>query len=186
MRIYSTSLLYPPFRERILALMERLGHERIPLAPYETARTPKRQAELFSRGRSPLLPGTRIVTRARAWESRHQYGLAVDFVFRAGDKWTWEEPIKGQWERYHVLAKGLGLDVLSFERPHVQYPWSLQDLRAGIMPAGGQGGEWAAWVDAQAESWGTEGRFIHRMAHPGAPSALLELDERPEMAEDKA
>lgn len=175
MRLVDTTLLHPAFRDRLVVLGARLRVEGLPLKLYEGARTPFRQAELFARGR--CVPGTKIVTRARAWQSYHQYGLAADYVFQT-DGWTWDEPRPGAWARYTEIAKGLGLDVLSFERPHVQYPWHLVDLQRGIFPPHGDH-TWRSWLGQQIETWGLDERNQSGALHPGAPPAF-DIDERPE------
>ena len=182
MRLTSTILLHPSFRERIAHVYKSLEDESIPLALYEGVRTPWRQAELYARGRTT--GGGKIVTRAKAWQSFHQYGLAVDFVFEAPDGgWTWDEPVSGMWDRYHEIARAAGLEPLSSERPHVQLPWSIADLRAGRLPPGGEDTEWERWIADQAERWGTFERDCAGSWHPGAPAALLDLDARPELSE---
>ncbi len=59
------------------------------LAIFEGWRSPARQAFLYSQGRTGA---GKIVTHAQAWESWHQYGLAVDFArySRADKAWTWD------------------------------------------------------------------------------------------------
>lgn len=80
---------------------------------FEGFRSEERQAALFAQGRTK--PGP-IVTRARAGESWHQYGLAADVVFNVDRKWSWS----GDWEAVHKIFKLHGFETLSFERPHVQ------------------------------------------------------------------
>jgi peptidoglycan LD-endopeptidase CwlK len=120
-RISRTEWLDRTFLDRLLELLEALRTESIPLEVFETARSPLRQDLLYNRGRDPTGPDYgRTVTRARAYESPHQFGLAADLVFKVGGAWTWQEPSKGMWKRMGELANGLGLQTLSFEKPHVQ------------------------------------------------------------------
>lgn len=52
-------------------------------------RTPEQQDALYASGRTK--PGA-IVTNAPAWMSWHQYGLAVDIVFKdEKGNWTWSD-----------------------------------------------------------------------------------------------
>jgi hypothetical protein len=62
------------------------------------------------------------VTNAKAWESYHQYGLAVDFVLRLGNQWSWDTSgtLKRHWQRLHELGREVGLEPLSWELPHLQ------------------------------------------------------------------
>lgn len=125
------------------------------LAPYETVRTPQRQSELYSIGRTK--PG-RQVTHQDAWGSFHQYGLAVDFVSWDAGTWTWWPWEDERWKIFHDLANARGLRTLSTERPHVEWPWALTDLHQGIYPPGSSY-SWRHWVDEQIETWG--GRTPH-------------------------
>lgn len=157
--------IYEPVQELILALDD----DAIPLKLYETCRTPWRQAALFAQGRT--IAG-KTVTRARAWESLHQFGLAVDMVFWVKGAWTWDEPEPGLWDRYHELARRHGLEPLSFEKPHVQAVGAgLADLQAGRIPM-------CRWTEQQAELWGSHPRIESGLMHPGAPR-LRDIAERP-------
>ena len=62
--------------DMVMEDMKMLGH---PVRIVEGYRSPQRQAELYAQGRTT--PGD-IVTRAQPGESLHQYGVAVDFVFK--------------------------------------------------------------------------------------------------------
>jgi len=60
----------------VILEMKSLGHE---VRMVEGYRSPERQTTLYNQGR--VTPGA-IVTNAKAGESFHQYGIAVDLVFR--------------------------------------------------------------------------------------------------------
>jgi peptidoglycan L-alanyl-D-glutamate endopeptidase CwlK len=175
MRQSDLTLCHPAFVPRVMALQERLVAEGIPLEVFETVRSPFRQAELYARGRT--LPGTKA-TNAKAWESLHQYGLAVDLVFKVGGQWTWNEPRPGLWLRYQQLALAQGLEVLSFEKPHVQAGYPLSHLRRGAYPFGGDGSSWQEWLEQQIELWGSLERDIAGTFHPAAPP-IQDLHARP-------
>lgn len=124
-------LLQPAFRDSVRALQADLVSLKVPLAPYETIRSPARQDALWARGRDPnAFDYGRTVTKSRAWQSAHQFGMGVDFVFRKADgSWTWDEPERGMWVTYRMLARAHGLECLSFEQPHVQpagFDWRTQ------------------------------------------------------------
>lgn len=145
---------------------------------YEGARSPFRQVELYSRGRGVGPPG-KFVTKARAWESFHQFGCAVDYVFWSLDRgWSWDEPTPGAWARWTEIAQRYGLRTLSFERPHAELPLSLGDLQRGKYPPGG-GDAWEAWLEREAEAWGQEARTIGGQLHPAAPPVTI---DRPPLA----
>lgn len=80
------NLLYYPFRIRLLRGHEVAINQGIPIRIFETFRARERQSELFAQGRTK--PG-RIITKADAGDSMHQYGLAADVVMWISDKWNW-------------------------------------------------------------------------------------------------
>lgn len=166
------SHLHPMLREKCLALDIALVQKGIPLALFEGARAPARQVDLYAKGRGEGAPG-HFVTKARPWESGHQYGMAVDYVFLINGQWTWNEPSVGMWAQYTQLADAEGLRSLSFEKPHVELPLHLTSLRAGMYPPGGDD-SWRAWLEAQIEAWGPEARTIGGIVYPGAPPLMQE------------
>ncbi len=140
------ALLHPAFRDALGKTLAKLAAEKIPLLVFEAYRTPARQAHLFGQGRTR--PGN-IVTYAEPWSSYHQYGLASDLVFKVNGNWTWEEPKKGMWTRFHEIAASFGLARLQFETPHVQIAGtSTSALREGRFPEGGD----ASWAENMAAS----------------------------------
>jgi peptidoglycan LD-endopeptidase CwlK len=173
------TLLHPGCLDRALDLKARIEHERLPLEVYEAARSPWRQAELFARGRTTA--GAKV-TKARAWESSHQYGMALDFVFKVNGLWTWSEPEPGAWDAFHALARGVDLHPLSFEKPHVEWAWNLGALKKGHIPAGFEGGAFERWYRDNCEKWGSVHRIHVGQSHPGAPP-LPDLDARPGLQE---
>jgi peptidoglycan L-alanyl-D-glutamate endopeptidase CwlK len=134
------ALLHPTVRAKVQSTLDALKTEKIPLFVFEAFRSPTRQAFLFAQGRTK--PGSKV-TFANAWQSYHQYGLAVDLVFNGPGKWTWDEPKKGMWKRMHEIANSNGLMPLDFETPHIQLSGTSSNaLIEGHHPAGGD------------ESWG--------------------------------
>lgn len=90
-------------------------------APFEGFRHPARQYDLFARGK---------VTKARPWESAHQYGLAVDFacvaIDQIGKATGWHWPDGGDWDWLKRQSRKVGLDIpIRWDRGHVVHPiWS--------------------------------------------------------------
>jgi len=170
--------LHPVMRLRLLDLRNDLRRESIPLELYEAARSPLRQRELWLQGRQK--PGKKV-TNADAWWSFHQFGCAVDLVFcTSPGAWSWEEPERGMWARYHELAKAHELTPLYnrngdlIEMPHVQLRGvAIDALRRGEYPAGGD----REWEDTIA-------RFVHewQAAFPAEPAPPIPHD-RPAIAE---
>jgi len=143
------TLLHPQFARTLHAVLDELADARIPLQVFESIRSPSRQEELYRRGRDPhAADWGRTVTKAHAYASAHQYGLAVDLVFHIGGKWTWEPPPgkAGWWGAYHAIAREHGLVPLSFEMPHIQAKaFDPKVLDRGPDDDAG----WLAWLKAR-------------------------------------
>lgn len=111
--------LHPVMRDAVSMLVRTIESENLPFRVFETLRSPLRQDWLYQQGRSR---SGSIVTYAQAWNSYHQYGLAVDFVLWINETWTWNTLgiNAARWERLHALGKTVGLEQLKFETPHLQ------------------------------------------------------------------
>lgn len=135
--------LHPTFREKVQTLTQMFSDERIPFRLFEGFRTPQRQRDLYAQGRTQ---SGSIVTRAQPWSSHHQYGVAGDFVLFINGTWSWDDTGERRqwWSRLHELAQRIGLEPLSWEKPHLQLQnVPITDLRAGRYPSGGD----EAWAD---------------------------------------
>lgn len=90
--------------QRVADALEELKGQGLRLKLFEGWRAPSRQNWLYEQGRSRE---GKKVTNARAWQSWHQYGLAVDVVFWGERGWTWE----GDWVpvRRAMQVRGLGI-----------------------------------------------------------------------------
>lgn len=144
--------LHPAVRERIARVLERLHAEGLPFRVFEAYRTPDRQQYLYEQGRTR--PGS-IVTRAKAWESLHQYGLAADLVLFENNRWSWDDkgPKARWWARLKEIGREEGLEPLSWEAPHLQFPGkSAGALRSGGYPPGGDG-PWADNLARMIYAW---------------------------------
>lgn len=83
------SKLDPRFAQRVLELLGRMEQRGYPVVLIEGYRTPDRQDALAS--------GEFLVTHARAFQSRHQFGMAADLapirdgrlVISERDPWAW-------------------------------------------------------------------------------------------------
>lgn len=139
-------LLRPSFRGSLAGLVADLARMSIPLRVFETIRSPDRQEALYQVGRDPSAVGYgRTVTRARAYQSAHQFGLGTDMVFVVDGAWTWDEPETGMWDAYKRLARAAGLETLSFERPHVQAAgFNWRALPRGPQDTAG----WLGWLSS--------------------------------------
>lgn len=82
---------------------------------FETFRSVERQNYLFMKGSS----------KAREWQSAHNYGLAVDYVAIRGRShsgnpiWSWD--INEDWNFLAECAEEVGLSApISWDKPHIQ------------------------------------------------------------------
>ena len=88
-----------------------------------TRRTSAEQDALYAQGRTK--PG-KIVTNAKAGQSAHNFGLALDFVplVHGKPEWSGKHP---DWKRLGELAEGVGFEWAARwprfkELPHIQFP----------------------------------------------------------------
>lgn len=161
--------LHPVFREKVQTLVQMFTNERLPFRLFEGFRTPQRQHDLYTRGRTQ--PGS-IVTKAQPWSSHHQYGVAGDFVLFINGNWSWDDSGERRqwWSMLHELARQVGLEPISWETPHLQLQnVNIADLRAGHYPSGGDE-EWADNLENAIHAW--SGR-------PAAPPVPTLIPTRP-------
>jgi len=169
--------LHPVVRAAVSETVSALNAEGIPFRVFEAFRPPERQRWLYAQGRTR--PGD-IVTKAQAWQSYHQYGLAVDLVLFRDNGWTWSDKgaDRNAWSRMHEVARTHGLRPLDFEAPHVEFngpDW--RELQQGRnFPADGDD-TWLQAVTEAAVRWAAAG------GTPPAPP--LSLPQRPALREDQ-
>lgn len=117
-----------PFLQKILIpFLDELHERGLNAYVFEAARSNERQAWLYEQGRTR--PG-KIITHARAGESFHNYGLAVDLCFKdANGVWRWSKD--DPWDKVHACALEHGLVPLEFEKAHLQVDTDLsaRDLK---------------------------------------------------------
>jgi peptidoglycan L-alanyl-D-glutamate endopeptidase CwlK len=130
-------LLNDDFRQRLLVafklMRERYGYEMVLLEGY---RSPERQAQLAALGSQ--------VTRAGAFESYHQYGLAADSAFRRDGRVVIRETdpwaMRG-YELYGEVARSLGLiwgggwSLKDFGHVELRVPGTLRRRSPNASPA---------------------------------------------------
>lgn len=159
------SELHPVVRTKVKEVMADIKKAKLNFEVFEAYRTPERQRKLFNQGG---------VTKADAWQSYHQYGMAVDIVLKENGQWSWETGggRLAQWEQMNEIGRSHGLEPLSWEKPHLQLTGtSIKELRAGKFPPGGDD-SWATAVTTSVESWPN-----------GAPPAPIPSGERPRLPE---
>lgn len=91
--------LHPYFRDKVLELIRVCKSKGIQLAVVETYRTPAKQKEYKTMGRR--------YTRAKAGQSKHQYGLAVDVVPMIDSIPQWRN--MKLWRKIGPIGERLGL-----------------------------------------------------------------------------
>ena len=106
--------LHPDFRKPFERWLADAEHAGFTVLVYETFRTEARQKWLYEAGRSRA-PFGRYLTYTM--DSCHRYGLAADIVPLIGGA--------ADWSGYDKLYKAVppedyGLELLDFERPHIQ------------------------------------------------------------------
>lgn len=111
------SLLCPWFAARLTDAIQICNDKGYPVKLMEGYRSPARQDWLYAQGRTR--PG-KVVTRARAWQSWHQFSVAGDLVFWDGRKWFWPASSDALWDRVTAIMEAHGFSNLDFERPHFE------------------------------------------------------------------
>ena len=129
--------------EQFLAEMEKAN---MPMRFTAGIRTAEQQEKLYEQGRAH--PG-KIVTNARAWETSHNYGLAVDVCFRGKDPYAELSP--KSWETVAILCEKFGLEWGGSwkkfpDKPHIQclYGFTVKELKAIIDKGGDMLAVWSA------------------------------------------
>lgn len=80
-------LLSPFFADRVAKAVAQCHQLGYPIEVFEGYRSPDRQDWLYAQGRTRE---GKIVTKAKAWESTHQLGLAIDIALFINGKWSWD------------------------------------------------------------------------------------------------
>lgn len=151
-RSTDTALLHPTVRAATAAVLADLGAQNLPFRLFEAFRSPQRQNYLYQKGRTT--PGP-IVTKAPAWRSYHQYGLAVDLVLFVAGGWSWSTAGEygPMWDEMNRIGRTHGLEPLSWEKPHLQMAGlGIGDLAKGVYPDGGDE-TWADNLEGAIASW---------------------------------
>ncbi len=141
---------YPPFAEKA-ALFLRDAREHFKnnygrdLGIHMALRSFETQQKLYSIGRRGV-EGEKIVTKAKAGLSFHNYGAAADFVFdgdtsKEGIQWSWKDEYP--WKELGAMGEKYGLEWAgrwkSFpEMPHFQmsFGYTIRELQS-FYAAGG-------------------------------------------------
>lgn len=109
------SLLAPFFAKKFSDALNECHDQGLEIELFEGFRSPERQNYLYASGRTRE---GNIVTRARAWQSLHQYGIAADLAFKWNGKWAWNKD--DPWDKVHAVFHKHKFETLAFEKAHVQ------------------------------------------------------------------
>ena len=126
--------LTPEMQLKVGVLMQLADEAGLDLLVTCTYRSPEEQAALYAIGRT--VPG-KIKTRAKPWQSAHQYRKAVDCVPIMNGKPVWDAKDPA-WQKYGELAEKAGLEWAGHwprfkEFPHAQMPgfdWRAEKVAA--------------------------------------------------------
>jgi len=142
--------LHPKVAAMTRALLELCKKEKLNCEVFETYRTGERSNELCTKG-----------TGAPAGYSYHNFGIAVDIVFKDKDgNWSWSED--HDWDKLAELGKQVGFEAgrdwkKPKDSPHFQYTFGLSTnaLRCGTpLPPYDQFKMWATNHNiCNDESW---------------------------------
>lgn len=116
------STVHPELAKRARIIAARLAQKGIVVEVTQGLRSYAEQNELFKIGRT-IRTNERPVTNARAGQSFHNFGMAVDFVITENGKPNWNAP-RAQWLQIAEAAEALGLESGArwkfVDLPHVQ------------------------------------------------------------------
>ena len=113
------AFLHHEMRKSVIGLQQELiriheaGLTKSRFELFEGFRSPMRQNDLFRRGTS----------KAREWQSAHNYGLAADFVahHKETGRWSWDGG--EDWALLHRIAQRYGLSApISWDLCHLEHP----------------------------------------------------------------
>lgn len=141
-RILNQNNLHPILRSKVSSLLERAHAQGLDVMVSEGYRSIDRQNRLYSSGK--------MVTRAAGGSSFHNYGLAVDFVFRDQQgQPTWDAP-EHAWRHLGAIGKDLGLrwggdfkSLKDFGHFELSAGFKIKDIKA-MHEAGGINRVWEA------------------------------------------
>ncbi|MBM3275882.1 MAG: M15 family metallopeptidase [Candidatus Sericytochromatia bacterium] len=122
--------LQPDFGQDVYAWINDCEAENLPVYLAEGLRSFERSDHLYAKGRTAAGPK---VTNARAGQSYHNFGLAVDAVLTINGQPSWEfDPDGPIWRRVVALAKNRGLqwggDWKGFKDPPHFQPGAVPTL----------------------------------------------------------
>ena len=111
-------LLYPRVQAIFQKLVNKIKDAGLDADIFMGLRTFEEQAKLYAKGRTE--PGS-IVTNSKPGYSFHNYGLAVDVVFKKSGGWSWDA--SHDWSLLGRIGRELGLKWggdWGWDKPHFE------------------------------------------------------------------
>lgn len=122
--------LKPKVKRQAQKVVDEMASYGYKVYVFEGYRTPERQQELYEQGRTT---DGDIVTNTKAGESYHNYGVAVDIIFK---EWQWNPPHEIYWKLLGAVGKKHGFkwggEWQSFtDKPHFEMTmdYSIDDFK---------------------------------------------------------
>lgn len=153
--------LWPFFADKVDQVLAQAAEMGLPPCDaFMGLRSHEQQDALYAKGRTvkntdgvtPERPMGITVTNSRGGESWHNYGVAVDIVFRPGGKWSWD--YRGlPYDALGAIVQAAALEWGgAWPEPKTDMPHA--ELRAGLLIARAQalyaaGGLPAVWSEIQ-------------------------------------
>jgi hypothetical protein len=124
--------LQPDFKEKVIRWYEECKEEGIKILVYCGYRSNEDQEKLYKQGRS--VKGKKV-TNARAGQSFHNYGRAIDFVPVKNGESSWDDT--ASYIKAQRIGKEFGLRPISWELPHLEDSGfkNWRELQASHKPA---------------------------------------------------
>jgi peptidoglycan L-alanyl-D-glutamate endopeptidase CwlK len=107
--------LNPDFKQKVVRWYEECKNEGLQILVYCGFRSDKEQDALYRKGRTA---GGQVVTNARAGQSFHNYGRAIDYVPVKNGEASWDDA--ATYLKAQRIAKEFGLRPISWELPHLE------------------------------------------------------------------
>jgi peptidoglycan L-alanyl-D-glutamate endopeptidase CwlK len=107
--------LQADFKERVIRWYEECMAEGLKILVYCGYRSNEDQEKLYKQGRSTK--GNKV-TNARAGQSFHNYGRAIDFVPVRNGESSWDDT--ASYLKAQRIGKEFGLRPISWELPHLE------------------------------------------------------------------
>jgi peptidoglycan L-alanyl-D-glutamate endopeptidase CwlK len=124
--------LQADFKERVIRWYEECMAEGLKILVYCGYRSNEDQEKLYKQGRSTK--GNKV-TNARAGQSFHNYGRAIDFVPVRNGESSWDDT--ASYLKAQRIGKEFGLRPISWELPHLEDSnfKNWRELQASQKPA---------------------------------------------------